>query len=247
MKLLGLLLTLLVVSLSANVMLWRAAYDFYVRLNALRLDPFETEQYARSPHHTDDGRPLVVFFGDSRAYQWTCPPMPQYAYLNRGIGGQSSAQVLGRFDAEIGGWRPAVIVVQAGVNDLKMIPLRPAQKTQLLANCQRNLRELVARAEATGARVIVTTIFPVGDLPVTRKPFGRLFRSDEVAAAIADVNQALLTCASDRVRILDAHAILADTRGKVQPRYQIDWLHINQAGYAALNQALQAMLYDFES
>ena len=241
------LFTLLLVSLSANVVLWRAAYDCYVRLNALRLDPYEREQSAGSPRHAPDARPTVVFLGDSRAYQWPFPPLPQYAYLNRGIGGQSSAQVLGRFDAEIGGWRPAVIVLQAGVNDLKMIPLRPAQKTQILANCQSHLRELVARAEATGALVIVTTIFPVGDLPLTRKPLGWLFRSDEVAAAITDVNRLLLTFASDRVRILDAHAILADARDRVQPRYQIDWLHINQTGYAALNRALESLLRDFET
>jgi len=65
----------------------------------------------------------VVFFGDSRAYDWPAPSgLEGLEFVNRGIGNQTTAQVLGRFEAHIAPLHPQVVVLQVGINDLKLIP-----------------------------------------------------------------------------------------------------------------------------
>ncbi len=84
----------------------------------------------------------------------------------------------------------------------------------------------------------MTTIFPVGKIPLER----RLFWSDDVAAAVDEVNGDIHTLVGDKVVIFDAYSILADGKGMTRSEYSADELHINRSGYKALNNELAAML-----
>ena len=88
-------------------------------------------------------------------------------------------------------------------------------------------------------RVILATIFPLGRIPIERRPFW----SADVAPAIAEVNRFIATLASESVQVFDAAAILSDERGVVAPRYSKDFLHLNETGYEALNRALARRPY----
>lgn len=123
-------------------------------------------------------------------------------------------------------------------NDLKTIPLFPEQKAAIIQNCQTNIGQIVKNSLDTGAKVIVTTIFPLGTLPIER----RLFWSDDVAIAINDVNDYIKTLAGDRVIVFDSSQVLANSRGIVDPKYSRDFLHLNPEGYAALNKAIAGIL-----
>ncbi|MEK0188740.1 hypothetical protein [Microcoleus anatoxicus] len=90
----------------------------------------------------------------------------------------------------------------------------------------------------TGAKVVVTTIFPLGTLPIERRPLW----SDDVAIAINDVNDYIKTLAGDRVIVLDSSQVLANSQGIVNPKYSRDFLHLNSEGYAALNKAITGIL-----
>lgn len=127
------------------------------------------------------------------------------------------------------------------INDLKTIPLFPEQKSTIVAKCKRNIVEIVQRSQQLGAKIVVTTIFPLGDVPLLR----RLVWSEAVAQAITEVNAYLLTLANDHVLIFDSAEVLAATDGRVRPEYQVDLLHINARGYAALNQKLLPVLQKF--
>lgn len=228
---------LLLISIAMNVVFFQRGEQYYLQLNAARLDPLGLSAFSSSPVETE--LPLLVFFGDSRAAEWTSPTqITNMTILNRGIGAQTTAQLLGRFQAHVVPLHPQVIVLQAGINDLKTIPLFPEQKEEIIQNCIANIDQLVEWSRATGARVIVTTIFPLGRLPIERRPFW----SADVAIAIDEVNAYIETLADSQVTILNTADILANSDGIVYPEYSRDFLHLNPDGYAALNEALAEIL-----
>ena len=227
----------LLLSITANVLLFERAKQYYLHLNASHLDPLGLSLFADPSPKIQP--PVILFFGDSRAAQWTAPSqIKNVTLINRGIGNQTTAQILGRFEAHVTPLHPQIIVIQAGINDLKTIPLFPDEKERIIQNCKANLKQIVDLSLASGARVIVTTIFPLGKLPIERRPFW----SDDVKIAIDDVNQFLKTLASDRVTIFDTGNVLANAAGIVDPQYSQDFLHLNPAGYNALNEAIYELL-----
>jgi lysophospholipase L1-like esterase len=182
---------------------------------------------------------VVVFFGDSRAQSWPAPEMAGMTLVNRGIGAQTSAQVLGRLREHVLSLQPSAVVVQACINDLKAIGLDPRSEPEIVAGCLRNLRQIVDGLRAAGTRVVLTTVIPSsGDVPLAR----RMYWNDRIDAAVAEVNAELRTWAADGVVILDAAAIIGDGRGRMRRDYAADLLHLNDAGYRALNRELVRVL-----
>lgn len=227
----------LLASTGLNLFLYQQGQKYYLLLNATGLDPLGLNYYPSSAKKIE--QPVIVFYGDSRAESWPPPnQIKNTTIINRGIGGQTTAQVLGRFQQHVASLKPKIIVIQVGVNDLKAIPLFPGQKETIIRNCQTNIGQIVRKSIDTGAKVVVTTIFPLGKLPIQRKPFW----SDDVAIAINDVNDYIKTLAGDRVIVFDSSQVLANSQGIVDPKYSQDFLHINSEGYGALNKAIGAML-----
>jgi lysophospholipase L1-like esterase len=237
----GLFSVLLLASLFLNYYLFRQGRHYYLQLNETRLDPLGLSYYHTDPDVQDPGRVRVVFFGDSRAASWPAPPgLVQFEFINRGIGSQTSEQVVLRFEHHVAPLRPQILVVQVGINDLKIIPLFPGRREAIVARCQENVRQIVRRATDLGATVILTTIFPLAEVPLER----RLFWSDEVALAIDELNAYVHALAAENVVVLDAFAILADDKGLVRTAYSRDFLHLNAAGYDALNVVLARVLVE---
>jgi lysophospholipase L1-like esterase len=234
-------LVALLVSLSLNVLLFHQAKRYYLQLNKTNLDPLGLSTY--SADSLPQGVPAtstatVVFLGDSRAEMWSTPAkLKGFSFVNRGINTQTSAQVLGRFDKHVVPLRPNIIVVQVGINDLKTIALFPERKAAIITNCKANIQQIVERSLNTGATVILTTIFPIGPVPLTRQPFW----SADIAQAVSEVNAYLYSLKAKDVLILDAYSLLAQN-GQVQSNYVRDTLHINEKGYQALNQELTHVL-----
>jgi len=210
-----------------------AALQYYRILHALRLDPLQLEVYARArPAELAPGQRRVVIYGDSRSEGWPAPEgLSDIQWVNRGIGHQTTAQALGRFDADVAELRPDVIVLQLGVNDLKTIPLFPDREREIVARARRNLAALVTRAQSLGGEVIVVTIFPIGSIALWRRPFW----SDRVQAAADALNAELATRVGPRLRLLPADSILRGAGRRLRPEYARDHLHLTPAGYRALN------------
>ncbi len=235
----------LLLSVTLNLVLLLAARHYYLQNNAAPLDPLGLSFYpaGSDPQPNTTAQLRVVFFGDSRARDWPAPSGLQgFEFINRGVGNQTTAQVLGRFEAHVAPLHPQVIVLQAGINDLKMIPLFPDQKASLIANCKANIAKIVEQSTASGATVVLTTVIPPGKVPLAR----RLFWSDDVARAIEDVNAFLGTLAGRNVAILDTSAMLADETGVILQEFSRDLLHLQVAGYEALNEQLAAVLETLE-
>ncbi|CAN1212339.1 SGNH/GDSL hydrolase family protein [Tumidithrix helvetica PCC 7403] len=231
-------------SIGLNILLYLRGVDLFLQLNRVRLDPLGLQGYTPINERetiASDRKPVVIFFGDSRAFEWTPPQnLLDSLIVNRGINGQTSIQVAGRFDAHITPLRPKVMVLQVGVNDLKTIALFPNESAQIVRNCKEHIKLIVDRAKQHNIKIILTTIFPVGEPSLE----WRLFWSEEVDRAIAEVNQYILSLKGDRVIVLDTTPILANPQGRVQPDYSRDFLHLNAEGYAALNRQLAPILSD---
>jgi lysophospholipase L1-like esterase len=232
------LAAVLAASLGANAYLVHRARTYFQASLALRLDPVGLKVYESDRAKPADEDPVLLFFGDSRALMWKEPPrVAGYRVVNRGIGNQTTAQILMRVDSDVVPLHPAIVVLEAGVNDLKTIAQLPALRSQIVADCESNLRRIVERCRQAGAAVVMVSVFGIGDVSLWRRPFW----SEDVGAAVREVNAVLARLAGDKVLFLDADPVLGGG-GRIQGDYQLDYLHLSPAGYHALDGRLLLLL-----
>ena len=238
-------MALLAASVTLNIYLFNTSQQYYLQLNGVRLDPLGTGLFAgeagRVARPETEGD-LIVFFGDSRAAAWPMPSIAGFEAVNLGVGSQTSAQIIQRYEAQVAPLRPEVLVVQMCINDLKTIPLFPQLETQIIRQCQENLAQLVTEAREQGTTVVLTTIFPVGESPLER----RLYWSEAIPQSIDEVNGFIHSLAGEGVVVFDAFAILADENGRLAAPYRLDELHLNPAGYEALNREFVEVLQSLQ-
>jgi lysophospholipase L1-like esterase len=228
-------LAMLAISALVNIVLFRQADQSYRELSEVRLDPLglKRNSFANPAGAPSDPRPVFLFFGDSRAEQWPDPSVSEYRFINHGIGGQTTEQIRGRVDEHMMGCAPKVVLIQAGINDLKAIALFPWRREEIVRTCESNLQFIVQQAAGSGATVIVTTIFPPGDVPLAR----RQYWSPGVVPAVNQVNDFIRGLGGGDVVVFDAWKEL-QLDGRLRSGYGIDTLHLSPLGYDVLNQAL---------
>ncbi len=145
--------------------------------------------------------------------------------------------MLGRFDAHVAPLHPQIVILQLGINDLKTIPLFPERRADIIAECEKNIREIMDRSTRLGAKVIITTIFPAGNVPLERQ----FVWSRDVPEAIGEVNEFIRSLHSPQVTVMDTFGVLTDS-GFPHTAYYQDTLHLNPSGYDALNRLLVTYL-----
>jgi lysophospholipase L1-like esterase len=227
----------LIVSAAFNVRLFHYATYYYDLVNMDRLDPFGLRSYTVGPVARNikrDSARRVVLFGDSRAHGWRfSTTLARHEFINRGIGGQTTVQVMERYDEHVSPLQPDVVVVQVGVNDLKTIALFPERKSEIVSACKRNIRRIISQITRENVTAILTTIFPAGTIPLERQ----IVWSSDIEDAIVDVNAYLRTLQSDNVILMDAYALLLKD-GELDPEFAEDELHLSDKGYDHLNKTL---------
>ena len=119
----------------------------YFTTGFLRSDPNELDIYPANPDMSqrDRNKPLVVFFGDSRAYEWSAIANVPFEFINRGINGHTTNQVLGRLSPHVGNLSSQFVVVQVGVNDLVTITTSANNSQSVITNCKQNIQKIVDR------------------------------------------------------------------------------------------------------
>lgn len=234
--------TIILVSVRLNFLFFNRSRNYYLQLNSLQLNPLAIKFYPvdANPKETKNfNQKNIVFFGDSRARGWNSPKdFDNFNFINRGISGQTTGQVLGRLNQHLKPLSADIVIVQVGVNDLYRIPIFPDNKETIISECKSNIKEIVRQSRQLGAVVILTTIFPIAEVPLERK----LFWSLDVELAIQEVNDFIFSLEEEDVIIFDTREILANEQGKVREEYSRDFLHLNRAGYKALNEKLMPIL-----
>ncbi|MGK7944964.1 MAG: SGNH/GDSL hydrolase family protein [Microcystaceae cyanobacterium] len=233
-----LILFLLIISLTLNFFLFQQLETVSLRLNYLNLFPVYLKRYPPQEETEKVAQTRVVFFGDSRSEQWKAPELEGFEFINRGISGETSGQSYLRFRDHINNLKPDLIVMQLGVNDLRMKPLPSMTYQEVIDNCQENIIKIIEEAQKLGATIILTTIFPFADGSIPWQWRLTWPTLNEMEMGIKSVNQFILNLEQlPSVIILDAANLLQEN-GKVKPQYARDLLHLNRQGYKRLNTEL---------
>ncbi len=234
---------IILISLRLNFLFFNRSRKFYLQLNSLQLNPLAINYYPldSNPEETGNSQQKnIIFFGDSRARAWNSPKgFDNFNFVNRGISGQTTAQVLGRLNQHIQPLSPDIVIVQVGVNDLYRIPIFPENQETIISECKSNIKEIVNQSRQLGAVVILTTIFPLAEVPFEKKIF---WSPDIVITAIKEVNDFIYSLENEDIIIFDTGDILVNQQGKVREEYSRDFLHLNRAGYKVLNEKLMPIL-----
>ncbi|HBL10998.1 MAG TPA: GDSL family lipase [Cyanobacteria bacterium UBA11162] len=250
-SLLILISVLFLVSASLNLFLIQQLREYYLFINAVSLDPLNFQRYPNYEEASleqnllETNKTRVVIFGDSRSQAWRNPELNNFEFINRGISGETSSQAFLRFDYHVSYLKPQVIVVQVGGNDLRMLPLPPKERKDIVENCKANIRKIAEKSQDLGSTVILTTIFPLGKRNLPLKDRFRWPNLSDIDKDIEDVNSYIRSLENKDVIIFDAYAVLEEN-GKTKNAYTKDLLHINSAGYEALNRELVEILQKIE-
>jgi len=166
----------------------------------------------------------VVFFGDSITDIWKLADyFPGKSYVNRGIGGQTTPQMLVRFRQDVIDLQPKVVVMLAGTNDI-------AGNTGPMSNedIEANYASFAELARAHGIRVVYSSVLPVHNYTERSKDFF----AQRPMSRILGLNTWLKDyCAKNKIVYLDYFSALVDDQGLLKKDLADDGLHPNDAGY----------------
>jgi acyl-CoA thioesterase I len=173
------------------------------------------------------GENRVVFFGDSITDIWKLDDsFPGKHYINRGIGGQTTSQMLVRFRQDVIELQPKVVVILAGTNDI-------AGNSGPITNedIEANLASMAELAKAHGIRIIFSSILPVNNFT----PQSQEFFASRPTERILALNSWLKDyCAKNDLTYLDYFSAMVDDKGLLKRDLANDGLHPNQAGFTVM-------------
>ena len=166
----------------------------------------------------------VVFFGDSITDMWKLEQyFPGRPYVNRGIGGQTTPQMLVRFRQDVIDLKPRAVVILAGTNDI-------AGNTGPIRNedIEADLATMAELAKAHGIAAVFASILPVHNYT----PQARDFFAQRPGTRISQVNRWLTAyCARNGIVYLDYFSAVVDGKGLLKRELADDGLHPNDSGY----------------
>jgi len=181
------------------------------------------------------GESRAVFFGDSITDGWSHPDIsggffPGKPYVNRGISGQTTAQMLLRFRADAVDLKPRVVVILAGTNDIAG-NAGPVS----IDSIEGNLASMADLARVHGIQVVLASILPVSDDKVDSAGQPIVQTRARPPETINAINRWLADYARATGCVyLDYFSAFADGRGLLRPDLTGDGLHPNAAGYAVM-------------
>jgi lysophospholipase L1-like esterase len=176
----------------------------------------------------------VVFMGDSITDGWDDPRyggfFPGKPYVNRGIGGQTTPQMLIRFRPDVIALKPEVVVILAGTNDI-------AGNTGpvTLEAIEGNLTSMVELARVHRIRVVLASLLPVSDYEKAADGQPRIQTLRRPPEKIKALNEWIRNyAAANKLTYLDYHSATVDDRGFLKDELSNDGLHPNEKGYQVM-------------
>jgi lysophospholipase L1-like esterase len=171
------------------------------------------------------GQERIVFMGDSITEFWSIINVEYFTgkpYVNRGISGQTTPQMLVRFRADVIALKPAAVVILAGINDIAG-NTGPATLDMI----KNNIFSMVELAKANQIKVILCSVLPAFDFHW--KP------NQNPAEKIIALNELLKNYAFAKgIIYLDYYSAMVDERKGLLASYSNDGVHPNKAGYQVM-------------
>lgn len=193
------------------------------------LERFQDANQTIMDNPTDEDQ--IVLMGNSITEGWLSIRPDFFAgkpYINRGISGQTTPQMLVRFRQDVVSLKPAVVVILAGINDIAG-NTGPAT-IEMISD---NIFSMAEIAEANDIQVILCSVLPAYDFPW--RP------GMEPAEKVVALNAQLKAYAAEQELIyLDYFSAMADERNGLHSDLGEDGVHPNAKGYAIMEPLLAA-------
>lgn len=213
-----------------------------VKAQVTRLETRLRDWPALARYHNDNARLMapakgehrVVFMGDSITDSWDDPKyggfFPGKPYVDRGISGQTTPQMLVRFRADVIALHPEVVVILAGTNDL-------AGNTGPMAldAIEDNLVSMSELARANRIFVVLASILPVSDYEKNKDGQPIIRTTQRPPEKIVALNDWMKKYAAENKMIyLDYYSSMIDAKGFLKDELSEDGLHPNTKGYEVM-------------
>ncbi len=172
----------------------------------------------------------IVFMGNSITEEWM-RFQPEFfsdnRYINRGIGGQTTPQMLIRFRLDVIDLRPTAVVILAGINDI-------AENTgpstvKMIAD---NIISMAELAESNGIKVIISSILPASGFswsPIHDPP-PKILAINTIIKNYAEKNG---------MTYLDYYSSMVDDKEGLKKEYGLDEVHPNKKGYQVMSMLVE--------
>ncbi|MGA2428751.1 MAG: SGNH/GDSL hydrolase family protein [Candidatus Acidiferrum sp.] len=202
-----------------------------------QLARYRKDDAALAPPAAGENR--VVFLGDSITDYWKLPDyFPGKPYINRGVDGQTTPEMLVRFRQDVIDLHPKVLVVLAGTNDIAGVTGRTSNE-----GIEANYASMAELARVHGIRVVFASVLPVHNYTHDAEESFALRPRDRILG----LNNWLKSyCAKNGFVYLDYFSAVVDERGMLKRALADDGLHPTDAGYKIMaslaEQAIQKAL-----
>lgn len=168
----------------------------------------------------------IVFMGDSITEFWSVINPDFFTgkpYINRGISGQTTPQMLVRFKPDVIALKPDVVVLLAGINDIA--GNTGPSTIEMIAD---NIFSMAELAQANQIKMILCSVLPAFDFPWATglQPAEKVVNLNKIIQKYADANEMLY---------LDYYSAMVDERNGLKVIYSEDGVHPNKAGYEVMN------------
>lgn len=172
-------------------------------------------------------RERVVFFGDSITDGWRLNEyFPGKDFVNRGISGQITGEMLGRMQADVISNKPAAMLILAGTNDIS--------RGVAVETIQNNFLMIGDLADRNGIKVIIASILPTSDHHKDKNPRFEMTKGRPLST-IRELNKFLAgLCQRRGYTYLNYFDAMADTSGQLKAELANDGLHPNAEGYRVM-------------
>ena len=199
-------------------------YSYYTESNEKKY--FKYIKASNGPIQiTTDTTSVICFVGNSITANWiNLSPdfFTNHMFFNKGVGGQSSTQILLRFQHDILSLRPSVVVLNTGINDIGENDGFYKEWFTLS-----NIQSMIDICNSNNIQIVLTSVLPATEIKINR------FKSiDGVHDKIKSLNKGISKLAAENNLIyVNYYDLLVDNQGSFNEKYTFDGVHPNKAGY----------------
>lgn len=188
------------------------------------LNKYKKDNTSLLPVNT--GQKRIVFMGDSITEFWSVINPGFFIgklYINRGISGQTTPQMLIRFRADVIALKPAIVVILAGINDIA--GNTGPSTAEMIAD---NIFSMAELAKTSQIKVILCSVLPAFDFPWATglQPAEKVSNLNKMIEKYANANGHLY---------LNYYSAVVDELKGLKAVYSEDGVHPNKAGYEVMN------------
>lgn len=202
----------------------------YVKNKVLAVN-FDNSEYFLG----DQGSYDVVLFGDSRVSNWYLDDLKNISAANKGISGETTSQMILRYQKDVLDIDSQWVVFQFGINDLVAAGLKGDHDSESIFNkCLDNITTMIDLAILDERKVVFVTVIKPSEFSPVRKIMLR--EAGAVHGYVERLNMEILRKYSGSIYYIDSNDKLSVDGG-----YYIDALHLNRDGYKIINSELMKL------